>query len=268
MLIGAAICPAEDFTLTDGTVLENARVVRQDGESAIISHATGVQRIPYTRLSPELQARLDLTPEAVEARRAKSEQEERERALAREKKAAQQREALAVSGLSPRYLTGADIIAIYSSWNTLSATAAEYLAAEWNRREALRCGLTIEAQRHKEDAAQLLHHMETERTEIAKKQEQSDSLDRQLQNARQDLAAARAEIKRLESLNSELRNRPSQGTVVISEPTVVPVYRPSPIILPPVHQPRPPMRPPQKSPQQPQIPQPPKSSVRFNVIKR
>lgn len=237
-------CSAEDFTLADGSVLHDAHVVRQDDETATIRHTTGVQRIPYTRLTPELQKRLGLTPEEVNARRAAAREAERQRAEAREKKAAEQRAALVTSGLSPRYMTGADVISLYSAWSTLSAPAAEYLAAEWNRREALRCGLTVEARRYKEDAAVLARNIERERAEEIRTRERLAVAEKELDAAKRDLQQARLAVQQLEKQNAELKERPAQATtttVVVSEPRVVPVYRPQPIILPPVHQPRPPI---------------------------
>lgn len=246
-------CQAEDITLADGTVLLDASIVRHDGESATIRHAHGVQRIPYIRLSPELQQRLDLTPEAVNKRRAHARQEEQRRAEAQEKKAAQQRAALNVSGLSPRYLTGADVLSLISSWTTLSASAAEYLAAEWNRREALRCGLTVEARRYKEDATVLSHNTTKERAELLQAREREAALSAKLQSAEAELRRARDTIRTLEEqldkLKQEQKKRPTSTstTVVVSEPRVVPVYQPRPVpvvIPPPPHALKPPPPPP------------------------
>lgn len=252
-------CAAEDLTLTDGTVLRDAGIVRQDDESATISHAAGVQRVLYHRLPPELQQRLNLTPEAVQARKDEARQAERRRAEAREKKAAQQREALRASGLTPRYMTGADVISLYSAWHTLSAAAAEYLAAEWNRREALRCGLTVEAQRFKEDAAVLSQNMEKERAELQKALEREATLTRQLQALQRELDLALAEQKKLERQNQELRDRPPRETTVVVPETrvetrLVPVYQPPPVIIPPVRvTPPPPAKPPVVRPATPPV---------------
>lgn len=256
-LAAALLCRAEDFTLADGTVLHEARVVRKDGESATIAHTTGVQRISYDRLSPELQVRLELTPEAVKARREAARLEEKRRSEARERKAAQQRAALETSGLSPRYMTGADIISLHSSWTTLSAAAAEYLAAEWNRREALRCGLTVEAQRYKEDAAELARNIEKERAEMVQAQERIAGLEAQLRETQAELRQTRLTLKKLEKQNQELSSeRKTNTTVTIYEPHYVPVYRPQPIILPPAVRPPAPMR-----------PQPPRQPVPVRIMR-
>lgn len=250
-LVAAALCRAEDFTLADGTVLHEARVVRKDGESATIAHTSGVQRITFDRLSPELQKRLELTPEDVRARREAARREGERRAEAKERKAARQRAALEMSGLSPRYMTGADVLALHSSWATLSAAAAEYLAAEWNRREALRCGLTVEALHYKEDAAVLSTKIERERAEMVQAQERIEALETRLRDSHSELQQTRQTVQKLEKKNQELLNelkkaQQSPNTVVITEPHYVPLYRPQPIVVPPtVVRPNPPPPPPQ-----------------------
>lgn len=236
----AALCSADELTLADGTVLHEAQVLRHDDESATIRHSTGVQRIPYQKLSRELQEQLGLTPEDVAARREKARQTEKKRADAREKKAALQRAALETSGLSPRYMSGADVIALYSTWGTLSAAAAEYLAAEWNRREALRCGLTVEAARYKADAAELAKHVEQERADSQQNQEKLANLQEQLQETRKELQQTQQKTHKLEKQNEALKNRPenrSSTTVVVTEPRYVPV--PTPVVVPSVQPPRP-----------------------------
>lgn len=249
ILLLITLCSAEDFTLTDGTVLQEAKVVRQDGESAVISHSTGVQRVPFQRLPVELQQRLDLTPEAVQARRDQAAKAAKDRERALEKKAAQQREALAESALSPRYLTGAEVISLFSDWTPLSSAAAEYLAADWNSREALRCRLTVEAQRYRDEAARLSRRIESERSDVRRMEERSSVLEQQLLKSQAELQQAQARCQKLEAENQKLRTQPAQTTVVVSEPKLIPIYRPAPIILPPVRQPRPPMvRPPAPPP--------------------
>lgn len=231
----AALCQAEDITLTDGTVLQEACVLRQDDESATIRHSTGVQRIPYQRLPHELQTRLGLTPEAVAARREQQREDARKRAEAREKKAAQQRAALEESGRHPRYMTGADVISLYSTWGTLSAATAEYLAAEWNRREALRCGLTVEAAGYKENAAALARHIEQERAEAQREQQRVATVEQQLRQAQQELKLTQDKLHALEKKYNEQEKQPTHSTttVVVSEPRYVPVYQPAPVVVPP-----------------------------------
>ena len=240
------LCSAEDVTLSNGDVLHEVRVLRQDGESVTLSHTAGVMRVPYDKLPPELQKRYNLTPAEVEERREKARQAEKERALAREKKMAEQRAALAASNLSPRYLTGVDVSWLYAAWGRISTPMAEYLAADWNRREALRCGLTIEAERYKADAEKLMPQVKKEQEEQQKGYDYYTGLEERLRQTQEQLQQARQTIKKLEEKQGQ---QPVQQTTVISNaPTVipVPVYRPAPVVLPPAVMPGP--RPPAPRP--------------------
>ena len=242
-LLGLAmLCPAEDITLMNGETLHEARVLRQDGESVTLSHRAGVMRVTFDRLTPELQQRFGLTPAEVEARREKTRQAEKEKALAKEKKLAQQREALAASNLSPRYVTGTELASLYGACGNISAPMAQYLAADWNQREALRCGLTVEAERYKRDAAKLLPQVEQERSRARQAQEQQATLEARLQQTQEQLKQAQNTIKKLEE---QAKQQPTQSTttVVTSQPTIVPIYRPTPIVVPPIQRPVPPARP-------------------------
>lgn len=244
VLAWSCLCQAEDLTLADGEILHEARVLRQDGESVTLSHTAGVLRVPYHRLTPELQQRFGLTPEAVEERRERALRAEQERLQAREKKMAEQRAALVASNLSPRYVTGVELASLYAAWGTLSTAGAEYLAAEWNRREALRCGLTVEAEHYREDAAKYLPQVQQEQTAARQQSEEHTALSEKLGQTQSQLEQARRHIRKLEA---ELAEKPSSGntTIITSTPTVLPVYQPAPVVLPPVVSPPPP-RPPVK----------------------
>lgn len=273
----AGLCAAEDMTLADGTVLREARVRRQDDESVTIAHAEGVVRVSFDRLTADLQKRFNLTPEAVNERREKAIQAEKEKELALEKKKAEQRAALAESNLSPRYLTGVDVATLYVTCGGVSATMAEYLAAEWNRREALRCGLTVEAERYKEDAVKLLPDVKKEQDEARQVQDYYARLEAhcresqsQMQTLQQQLKDARASIKKLEEqVEQAEREAASQKTTttIVTSPTVVPVYRPAPIVLPPVA-PRPPLPPRPSVPAVRPAPAPVPGAVRVPIQQR
>lgn len=241
---GVCLCSAEEITLVTGETLHEARVLRQDGESVTLAHTAGVARVMYDRLTPELQQRFGLTPEAVQARREKAQAAEKERAIAREKKMAEQRAALAHSNLSPRYVTGVEVSVLYGSWGEVSAPVAEYLAAEWNRREAMRCGLTIEADRYRDDALKLLPRVQQEQAEAKQKRENAAVLESRLEETQEQLRQTRVTIRKLEA---EAKSPPAQTTTVIAtaEPTYVPVpvYQPQPVALPPVRVARPPQPP-------------------------
>ncbi len=252
LLTLCCVCRAEDFVLADGTVLQDAKLLRTDADSAMISHSAGVQRIKYDRLTPELQQRFGLTPQAVQAYHEKKAQAKRDKAMEEEKLAAAQRAALQASALSPRYVTGADIIAIYSAWDTIPAACAEYLAAEWNRREAARCSLSVEAKRFADEADRLAARIDEyraaaadEKQRIASLEEKLRTVEGELQKSQETAKSQRKELKRLTEEASQ-----NHGTLVISDPTYIPVYRPAPIIL------RRPIPPPPRRPI-PRCPNPP-----------
>ncbi len=229
-------CSAEDFELVDGTVLHEAKFIRKEGDRAVIRYSTGAGRIKYDRLPPELQQRFGLTPQEVQAYYDKIEQEKREKEMAEERLAAAQRAALQEAALSPRYVTGADIIAIYSAWDTIPASCAEYMAAEWNRREAARCNLTVEAKRFAEEADRLVAHMKEHKKDIGDEKRRVAELEEELQDAKSALKKARETVKTQRKQMKELSEKATKnhGTVIISNPTYVPVYRPVPVLRPPL----------------------------------
>ncbi len=233
LLAVCCFCRAEDFVLADGTVLQDAKLLRTDADSAMISHSAGVQRVKYDRLTAELQQRFGLTPQAVQAYYEKKAQAKRDKALAEEKLAAAQRAALQTSTLSPRYVTGADIITIYSAWDTIPAACAEYLAAEWNRREAARCNLSVEAKRFADEADRLAARINEYRSASADEKRRIASLEEELRTAKGELQKTQETVKSQRKELKRLTEEASQnhGTLVISNPTYIPVYRPAPIIL-------------------------------------
>lgn len=267
ILLLSLCCQAEDFTLADGTVLKEAEVLRKGEEELQIRHAGGIEKFSYTELSAELQKRFDLTPESVEARRksaadaAAEKQREKEAAKAEKARALKEAQearlaALEAAGKHARYISGADVIQLCSSMVTLEARAAEFLAAEWNRREALRLNLGVDTQRFTAEADSLKEDFEQERKELstlrselsdkrAKVQEQSATIKRK----NDEIAALRAEIAKLNKELGRAENAATNTTVVVDNPVYVPTYvgptcighvhRPRPRTCPPPHKPRP-----------------------------
>lgn len=250
-------CQAEDFTLADGTVLKDAEVLRKDGEVLQIRHAGGIEKFSYTELGETLQLRYDLTPAQVEARRAaaaeaaaekqrakEAAKAEKERLMKEEQEARQA--TLDAAGKHARYICGAEVIQLCSSMFTLDARAAEFLAAEWNRREALRLNLPVDTQRFSAEAASLKPDFEKERGELAavrselsdkraEVQEQAATIKRQ----EAEIAALRAEVAKLnKELGRAENNRPTTTTVVVDNPVYVPTYV-GPTCVGHVHRPRP-----------------------------
>lgn len=248
----ALCCHAEDFTLADGTVLKDAEVLRQDSEYLQIRHAGGIERFYYTELGPELQQKYELTPEQVEARRqaADSAAEEKRRARREAKEArdkalleeqARREAALEASGKYARYLRGADVIQLCSAYFTVDAAVAEFLAAEWNYREALRMNLPADAERFAAEVATLKQSFEKELERLTAVQDELDTLRATVQSQQAELkrrddeiAALRAKVAKLnkELGRAEAENTPRSTTVVIDRPVYVPTYVPTPVVLP------------------------------------
>lgn len=265
LLLLPLCCQAEDFTLADGTVLKDAEVLRKGAEELQIRHAGGIEKFSYTELSAELQKRYELTPEAVEAHRkalsdaAAAKQREKEAAKAEQERVLRENQearmaALEAAGKHARYICGADVIQLCSSMLTLEARAAEFLAAEWNRREALRLNLGVDTQRFTEEADSLKPDFERERQELAtlrselsdkraKVQEQSATIKRK----NDEIAALRAEIAKLNKELGRAETRSTNTTVVVDNPVYVPTYV-GPTCVGHVHKPRPRTCPPPAKP--------------------
>ncbi len=243
ILLCAGPLSAEDFVLSDGSVLKDATVVRSAWDSVLVRHSAGVQRLLYDRLSPELQARLGMTSELVAARRAELQQAaaaaESERRAAHEARLA----ALQASGNNPHYITGAEVFSLFAAVDTLSAREAEYLAAEWNRREAQRLNLPADVNRWGAEAAALRPGFDAERAAFlaeyrdktqlrSRVSEQDNTISRQkeqIQKLREEVARLKEAEENLRRLNDRLRADASGGnTVVVERPVYVPTVCPHP----------------------------------------
>ncbi len=247
-LAGALSAIAADFVLSDGTVLKDASVVRSTVDSVLVRHSTGVQSLLFDRLSPELQQQLGMTPELVAERRAAAEQAAAERRNQRAEAQAARMAALQVSGQHARYLSGAELFTLCGEAVTLTAPAAEYMAALWNHREASRLKLPADTERYAADVARLRPAAERELSVL-----------RAACQAQQEVKELREQIAHLQQQNAALQaqltnNRPTSTTVVVDNPVYVPtptyVPVPAPVVRPapprPPHRhepPRPPRRP-------------------------
>ncbi len=226
LLIGACAlsATADEFVLSDGSVLQDATVVRTSLDSVLVRHSNGVQQLLFDRLSPQLQQQLGMTPELVAERRAAAQQAAEKRRLEREAAQAARLAALQASGQHPRYLSGADMYSIYSSVESISPRTAEYLAALWNRREAARMGLVIDVERYAADAAGLRGVAEAELANL-----------RAAQQAQREVDKLRAQVAQLQQQNEALRKQLADAragspatstTVVVDNPVYVPVPTP------------------------------------------
>lgn len=215
---------ADDFVLNDGSVLQDATVVRTSLDSVLVRHSNGVQQLLFDRLSPQLQQQLGMTPELVAERRAAAQQAADNRRRERDAAQAARMAALQASGQHPRYLSGADVYSIYSQANAISPRTAEYLAALWNRREAARMGLPVDAERYAADAAALRGAAEEELAAL-----------RAAQQAQSEVEKLRTQVEHLQQQNEALRKQLADAragspatstTVVVDNPVYVPVPTP------------------------------------------
>lgn len=230
------LCHAEDFTLADGTVLHDATLLRRSDEDIQVRHSAGVQRFRYDALSPELQVRFEMTPEQVEARRRAAQDAREEQLRLKRKEQEEQRSLLEASSAQPRYLSGGDVATVFSELDQLSMRQAEYLAAEWNRREARRFRLPLEEDRFTEDAAALRGSFAAEREQRLRNAQSVDSLRAKISELQSLLQQKEDLISRLGEENARLRKEldaarafsSTQPTTVISRP----VYVPTPVYVP------------------------------------
>ncbi len=272
-LLLAAPLWAEDFTLANGSVLKDAEVLRQTTDSLQIRHAGGIEKFSYTELGADLQQKYDLTPEAVEARRQAAEEEAAQKRRAKEQAAAEKQRrlkedqaarelALENAGKYARYISGAEVTQLCSGLLSVEARAAEFLAAEWNRREALRMQLELDAVRFSAEVDALRADFEEERrelsalrSELSDKRAQVQEKNAALKRKNEEIAALRAQVAQLNKAlgRAEAENTQTTGTVVIDRPVYVPTYVPT-YVGPPRSRPCPPQLP--HRPARPAAPRP------------
>ncbi len=238
-LLAAAVCMAEDFTLVDGTVLREVQVQRKGDDELQVLHAGGIRKVAYDQLPPELQERFEMTPPQVEARREQARAAAEVRRQVRLEREEERMAQLEASGRRPRYMDGAAVLRMLAPLDTLTAQECEYLAAEWNRREAQRLGLSEQERAYSAEAASLRGGFEAAREAFLAEY-------RQLQEARDDIATLRRELReekeRVASLKKECSSLREQNnrlwttqgggnrTTIVVPPR--PVIGPPPIIGP------------------------------------
>jgi hypothetical protein len=65
--LSASIALADDFKTTDGKEYKNAKVSRVEPDGIVITFSGGIVKIPFTRLSEELQRKYSYNPEAAKS---------------------------------------------------------------------------------------------------------------------------------------------------------------------------------------------------------
>jgi hypothetical protein len=67
--LSTSLALAEDFKTTDGKEYENAKVNRVESDGIVITHSSGVAKIPFTELPKDVQQRLGYDAAKIEAER-------------------------------------------------------------------------------------------------------------------------------------------------------------------------------------------------------
>jgi hypothetical protein len=65
--LSASIALADDFKTTDGKEYKNAKVSRVEPDGIVITFSGGIVKIPFTKLSEELQRKYSYNPEAAKS---------------------------------------------------------------------------------------------------------------------------------------------------------------------------------------------------------
>lgn len=230
-----ALCSAEDITLTDGTVLKNATVTRKGDDFINVIYDGGGRKIAAEELPTELRERFKMTEDILAERREKAQRDEAARAEAAKKVEQETRAALEASGRTARYVTAADVQQMYGPLDSLNSRMADYLAAEWNRREALRLGLKVEAERFADEAAALRGAFEADRSNLLEEAREAEKTRRRVTELDEKLRVAKERNEMLKNqisdLREQVRNRPSG---FYNEPTIIVPPPRGPIIVNPI----------------------------------
>ena len=76
--LSTSLALADDFKTTDGKEYKNAKVSRVEPDGIVITFAGGIVKIPFTKLSEELQRKYNYNPEAAKSFAEQTEQIKRE----------------------------------------------------------------------------------------------------------------------------------------------------------------------------------------------
>lgn len=257
-----ALCSAEDFTLTDGTVLKNVTVTRKGPDFINVIYDGGGRKLAADELPDDLRKRFKMTEDILSERREQARRDEEARAAAAKKAEQETRAALEASGRSARYVTAADVQQMYGPLDSLNSRMADYLAAEWNRREALRLGLKVESERFADEAAALRGAFESDRSNLLEEAREAEKTRRRVTELDEKLRVAKERNEMLKNqisdLRDQVRTRPSG---FYNEPTIVMPPPRGPIIINPLprrpshrHKPAPKPQPPTPAPAPPRKP--------------
>ncbi len=179
---------AEDMILKSGKQLKDAVVSRKGIDHVIVRHSSGVQRVDYDELTFSNQERYGMTPDAVEKRRAEQKAKVDAASEKRERESERYMKLLKDSHNLPRYMKASDLRSMYLHYGEMSDVAAEYLAAEWNRRESIRLNLPEEVKRYTEYANMV-----------------RDAFNREVERERESVSEQKREVEQIRLLRQELK---------------------------------------------------------------
>jgi hypothetical protein len=77
-VLSASIAQADDFKTTDGKEYKNAKISRVEPDGIVITFSGGIVKIPFTKLSKELQRKYNYNPEAAKSFAEQTEQIKRD----------------------------------------------------------------------------------------------------------------------------------------------------------------------------------------------
>ncbi len=174
--------------LKDGTQLKDAVVSRTEIDHVIVRHASGARRVDYDELTYSNQERYGMLPDDVEKRVAERNKKQAAANEKRQQKEEQYRKLLKDSKDLPRYMKASDIRSMFLHYGSMSDVTAEYLAAEWNRRESVRLNLQDEVKRYTDYANMVREGFK----------EESDKL-------REEKAAQKRDAEQIRLLRQELK---------------------------------------------------------------
>ncbi len=198
---------AENLTLKDGSLLRDAVVSRKGIDHVIIRHAGGVKRVDYHELTIDLQDRYGMSPKEVNARLAKQQALAEGAADKRDRVKDRHILLLRDSKIMPRYLSSGDVKSLFLFYSDISEVAAEYLAAEWNKRESLRLKLPDQVQRYESYAKLVRDTFDKEKAEGLRKRSRDKRQLEQLRELQQQLKLAQQQTANWQKLEEEYKER-------------------------------------------------------------
>ncbi len=207
LLVCSHTVSAEDLMLKDGSLLRDAIVSRKGIDHVIIRHAGGVKRVDYHELTIDLQDRYAMSEKEVKERLAQ--QQAKAQAAADQLDRKKDRHILLLKDAQnmPRYLSSGDVRRLFLFYDDISEVAAEYLAAEWNKRESLRLKLPDQVQRYEKYADLVRETFDKERAESLRERSRERQQLNELRVLKQELKLAKRQAENWQKLEERYKER-------------------------------------------------------------